>query len=121
MRHSRAALLEIPTRVSFIELTHYGLETTPRDMARFGLMVLRKGRWKSEQIVPKAYLERAKAVTTNGYSHVTSEPDHLVTQYHYDDIPLVMAEGCWAMTDGFPFSMHFTVTKATESTLLLWH
>jgi predicted dehydrogenase len=50
-----------------------------------------------------------KAVTSFGYSKITSEPDHLVTHYDYDDIPLVIAEGSWAMTDGYTFRMGFTV------------
>jgi predicted dehydrogenase len=50
-----------------------------------------------------------KAVTSFGYSKITSEPDHLITHYQYDDIPLVTAEGSWAMTDGYVFNMGFTV------------
>jgi predicted dehydrogenase len=56
-----------------------------------------------------------KAVTSFGYSKITSEPDHLITHYHYDDVPLVSAEGSWAMSDGYTFNMGFTVNfdKAT--------
>ena len=50
-----------------------------------------------------------RAVTSVGYAKLTNQPDHLITQYHYPDIPLVMAEGSWCMNDGFPFSMSFTV------------
>lgn len=50
-----------------------------------------------------------KAVTSFGYSKITSQPDHVFTHYHYDDVPLVVAEGSWAMTDGFSFNMQFTV------------
>lgn len=50
-----------------------------------------------------------KAVTSVGYSNETNQPDHVLTQYHFDDIPLVSAEGSWGMADGFPFSMAFTV------------
>ncbi|MCC7168707.1 MAG: Gfo/Idh/MocA family oxidoreductase, partial [Rhodospirillales bacterium] len=49
-----------------------------------------------------------KAVYTAGYSKVTNQPDHLVTHYRYDDVPLVTAEGCWCMSAGFPFKMQFT-------------
>ncbi len=49
-----------------------------------------------------------KAVTSFGYSKMTNMPDHLITRYEYDDVPLVVAEGSWAMTDGFVFNMGFT-------------
>jgi predicted dehydrogenase len=50
-----------------------------------------------------------KSVYSAGYSKVTNQIDHIVTHYHYDDVPLVIAEGSWAMTDGYPFKMQFTV------------
>lgn len=50
-----------------------------------------------------------KAVTSFGYSKITSEPDHLITHYQYDDVPMVIAEGSWAMSDGYIFNMGFTV------------
>lgn len=50
-----------------------------------------------------------KAVTSVGYSKPTDAVDHLVTRYHYDDVPMVVAEGGWAMTEGFGFSMRYTV------------
>jgi predicted dehydrogenase len=50
-----------------------------------------------------------KAVSSVGYSKVTTEPDHITTRYHYDDVPMVSAEGCWCMTDGFPFNMSYTI------------
>lgn len=49
-----------------------------------------------------------KAVQSYGYSKITNHPDHLWTRYEYDDIPLVTAEGCWAMAAGYPFNMGFT-------------
>jgi predicted dehydrogenase len=56
-----------------------------------------------------------KSVMCHGYSKITDQPDHVVTHYQYDDIPLVVAEGGWAMSEGFPFQMAFTVNfeKAT--------
>jgi len=48
-------------------------------------------------------------VTSVGYSQVSSAIDHVVTQYHYDHIPLVVAEGGWSMADGFGFQMKYTV------------
>ncbi len=58
-----------------------------------------------------------KAVVSHGYSKETTAVDHLTTQYIYDDIPMVSAEGGWAMTDGFGFKMQYTVNfeKATAS------
>jgi len=50
-----------------------------------------------------------RSVYSAGYSKVTSEIDHLLTLYHYDDVPMVVAEGGWAMADGFGFSMHYAV------------
>ena len=50
-----------------------------------------------------------RAVTSKGYSALSGCLDHMLTQYHYDDISLVTAEGGWAMQDGFPFTMQYTV------------
>jgi CubicO group peptidase (beta-lactamase class C family) len=36
----------------------YHFEITARDMARFGLLYLRKGRWGNKQIIPKAWVEK---------------------------------------------------------------
>jgi predicted dehydrogenase len=56
-----------------------------------------------------------KAVASRGYSRSSGEIDHLTTQYHYDDVPLVAAEGGWCLQDGYGFSMQYTVNfeKAT--------
>jgi CubicO group peptidase (beta-lactamase class C family) len=61
MSSSHCGITPIPTKSPRLKLTHHGLETTCRDMARFGLLVLRRGRWAEKQIVPAAYL---KAATT---------------------------------------------------------
>jgi CubicO group peptidase (beta-lactamase class C family) len=37
----------------------YHFEMTARDMARFGLLYLRHGRWKGKQIVPEAWVEKS--------------------------------------------------------------
>ena len=50
-----------------------------------------------------------KAVNSFGYSKITNQPDHIITKYEYDDVPLVVAEGSWAMADGFIFNMSYTV------------
>jgi len=49
------------------------------------------------------------SVTSVGYTKITGEIDHLVTRYEYRDVPLVSAEGGWAMSEGFGFSMKYTV------------
>lgn len=56
-----------------------------------------------------------KAVISHGYAKQTTAVDHMTTQYVYDDVPLVSAEGGWAMTGGFGFKMQYTVNfeKAT--------
>jgi CubicO group peptidase (beta-lactamase class C family) len=36
----------------------YLFEITARDLARFGLLYLRKGRWDGKQIVPEAWVEK---------------------------------------------------------------
>lgn len=50
-----------------------------------------------------------RSVSSVGYSRITSEIDHLVTTYEYDHVPMVVAEGGWAMSPGFGFSMRYTV------------
>lgn len=56
-----------------------------------------------------------KAVISHGYSKETTAVDHITTQFVYDDIPMVAAEGGWSMTKGFGFRMQYTVNfeKAT--------
>ncbi len=39
----------------------YHFSMSPRDMARFGLLILREGRWRGEQIVPEAWVDRMLA------------------------------------------------------------
>jgi predicted dehydrogenase len=55
------------------------------------------------------------AVFSRGYARNTNRPDHVITQYLYKHVPLVVAEGGWAMTPGFGFQMQYTVNfeKAT--------
>jgi predicted dehydrogenase len=50
-----------------------------------------------------------RAVSSVGYSKITNAIDHVSTHYHYDDVPLVTAEGGWAMADRFGFKMAYTV------------
>lgn len=49
------------------------------------------------------------SVSSFGYSQQTNQPDHIVTRYQYENVPLVVAEGGWAMSKGFPFSMSYNL------------
>lgn len=51
-----------------------------------------------------------QAVTSHGYTKISGAIDHVFTCYNFGEkTPLVTAEGSWAMADGFPFTMQFTV------------
>lgn len=50
-----------------------------------------------------------RSVSSIGYSKITGAVDHVLTRYQYDHVPLVVAEGGWAMAPGFGFTMQFTV------------
>lgn len=58
-----------------------------------------------------------RAVFSRGFVGVATKSaiDHVVTQYLYDDGPVVVAEGGWAMAPGFGFNHGFCVVlrKAT--------
>lgn len=50
-----------------------------------------------------------KAVFSRGYCKDSSATDHVLTQYLYDDIPIVSAEGGWSMRPPFGFWMRYVV------------
>jgi predicted dehydrogenase len=50
-----------------------------------------------------------RAVSSRGYSKTSGEIDHVSTQFVYDDVPLVTAEGSWCLADGYGFTMQYTV------------
>ncbi len=52
---------------------------------------------------------KPNAVSSRGYSKTTSEIDHVLTQYIYDEVPVVYAEGGWCLSDGSGFTMRYTV------------
>lgn len=58
-----------------------------------------------------------KSVSSIGYASKTGEIDHIVTQYQVEEVPVVTAEGSWAMSEGFVFRMQYTLNfdKATLS------
>ena len=47
----------------------YNFRMTARDMARFGLLYLRKGNWNGRQIIPEDWIEKS----TTAYSNVNEE------------------------------------------------
>ena len=49
-------------------------------------------------------------MTSFGYPRMSGEVDHVVTHYHYEDIPLVVAEGGWQPKNDLPFRMRYMVT-----------
>jgi 1,5-anhydro-D-fructose reductase (1,5-anhydro-D-mannitol-forming) len=55
------------------------------------------------------------AVFSRATAHLGSDLNHIVTQYLYDDGPVVTAEGSWLMTPSFGFEMSFMIVleKAT--------
>lgn len=52
---------------------------------------------------------RPQAVYSRGYTKHTGAVDHVVTQYEVESGAIVHAEGSWAMSPGFGFSMSYTV------------
>ena len=58
-----------------------------------------------------------RAVFSRGYSAISGEIDNVTTQYIFDNIPIVTAEGSWAVADGFGLEMRYTVNfeRATTS------
>jgi predicted dehydrogenase len=50
-----------------------------------------------------------KAVYSRGYTMTSGELDHLTTQYQFDDVPHVTAEGGWTLAQGYGFTMRYTV------------
>ena len=52
---------------------------------------------------------RPKSVFSTGYTRFSGAIDHIVTQYQVSGGAIVSAEGSWAMSEGFPFTMTYTV------------
>jgi predicted dehydrogenase len=50
-----------------------------------------------------------KSIYAQGHTKVSGEIDHVLAQYEVDCGAAVSAEGSWAMTEGFGFSMEYTV------------
>jgi CubicO group peptidase (beta-lactamase class C family) len=63
-----------PTSPTGSTLGYAGIMLKPRDMARFGLLFLNKGRWNDKQIISEEWVEAStekhvKATFTNGYGY----------------------------------------------------
>lgn len=52
---------------------------------------------------------KPRVVFATGYTKYTGAIDHVVAQYHVSSGAIVHAEGSWAMSPGFGFSMSYTV------------
>ncbi len=55
----------------------FGLDLTPRDMAKIGYLVLKKGVWKGRQVVPEKWIQESTAV------HVPSSKTGKKSDYGY--------------------------------------
>lgn len=51
------------TSKSIFKAYHFELST--RDMARLGYLMLRKGKWKNEQVIPESWVEKMTTITTS--------------------------------------------------------
>ena len=47
--------------VDYTAHPYYGFDMSTRDLARFGLLFLRNGRWESEQVIPAAWVAESTA------------------------------------------------------------
>jgi predicted dehydrogenase len=59
---------------------------------------------------------RPRSVFSTGFTKVSGAIDHVVTQYVVASGASVTAEGSWAMTDGFGFSMSYTAVFERATT-----
>lgn len=63
-----------------------------------------------------AALGMPQAVRSVGYARVTDGPDHVSTQFIYENGPaVVVAEGGWAFHEGYPFTMRYEANFAEAS------
>ena len=96
--------------------TGSGILCTPRDLARFGLFCLRRGRWNGEQLVNRGYME---AVTSYQIDTTVSHPGIGPGGYGYQF--WMLKEGgfaCCGMGSQFAFMMprYDTVMVVTADT-----
>ncbi len=79
-------------------LTYAGLDMTPRDFAKFGLMIAQEGKWLGEQIVSESWVEEATSEFDNlasyGYQWWTSTiSESGLGSLRQDDYPFFSALG----------------------------
>ncbi|MGG2016475.1 serine hydrolase domain-containing protein [Bacillus sp. S10(2024)] len=48
----------------------WGLTLTPRDMARFGLLYVKRGMWNNNQIVSKTWIDESTTINLNNYGYL---------------------------------------------------
>lgn len=48
----------------------WGLTLSPRDMARFGLLYLNRGKWENDQIISETWIEESTAMNPNHYGYL---------------------------------------------------
>ncbi|WP_419884540.1 serine hydrolase domain-containing protein [Paenibacillus sp. B-A-8] len=48
----------------------WGLTLSPRDMARFGLLFLNRGKWENNQIISETWIEESIAMNANHYGYL---------------------------------------------------
>jgi len=58
---------------------------------------------------------KPKGVFSRGYITTTGAMDHLVTQYLYDHVPQVSAEGGWCFSEGWGFRMQYAINFESAS------
>ncbi|MET0243418.1 MAG: serine hydrolase [Flavitalea sp.] len=66
----------------------WGLRLSTRDMAKFGLLFLNKGKWNGKQIIPAAWIEEASS------AHIKQKPDAT---------PEELASSEWVQGYGYQF------------------
>lgn len=59
---------------------------------------------------------KPRAVSSRGYVLKSGEIDHVNTQYYYDHVPLVVADGGWVFAEPYPFRMRYTVNFEQDAT-----
>jgi Beta-lactamase class C and other penicillin binding proteins len=79
-------------------LTYAGLDMTPREFAKFGLMIAQEGKWLGEQIVSESWIDEATSEFDNlasyGYQWWTSTiSESGLGSARQDDYPFFSALG----------------------------
>jgi hypothetical protein len=94
------AEVEWPADVAGVNDGSAGLRMRPRDMARFGLLYLRRGQWNDRQIIPAAWVD----ASTRLQIALPDEPGH-----GYDPTPNLTGYGYqwWIPTFGGAEAMGF--------------